>query len=179
MKKRLLWITETGLMLALLVTLQWATKPLGQIATGTCVNAVLAVTALMAGLPSGLTVALLSPVFAFLFGIAPNAVTVPVIMLGNAVYVAVLCLGYGKKLWLRLITLLAAALGKFAVLYLLVVRVVCGLASQALLEAGVLKAPMLNVLPASFSGVQLVTALLGGGVALLLVPVLKKALRRN
>ena len=54
MKKKTLWVTETAVMLALLVTLQWATKPLGQLVTGSCVNAVLAVTVLLSGVGSGI-----------------------------------------------------------------------------------------------------------------------------
>ena len=46
--KKILWITETAIMLALLITLQWATASTqafaGQYITGSCVNAVLAVT---------------------------------------------------------------------------------------------------------------------------------------
>ena len=87
MKKKTLWITQTALMLALLLALQWATKPLGQLVTGSCVNGILAVTVLFAGMVSGITVAVLSPLFAFFLGIAPNLVTVPVIMVGNTVYV--------------------------------------------------------------------------------------------
>ena len=34
MKKKILWITETAVLLALLITLQWLTKPLGQLVTG-------------------------------------------------------------------------------------------------------------------------------------------------
>lgn len=49
----------------------------------------------------------------------------------------------------------------------------------ALLGAGILKAPMLNALPATFSWPQLVTALIGGGIALLIVPVLRKALHKG
>ena len=64
MKKKILWITETAVLLALLITLQWLTKPLGQLVTGSCVNAVLAVAALLCGWSSGLTVALVSPVCA-------------------------------------------------------------------------------------------------------------------
>ena len=44
MNKKIRWITETAIMLALLVTLQALTKPLGQLVTGSCVNAILAVT---------------------------------------------------------------------------------------------------------------------------------------
>ena len=179
MNKKTLWITETAVMLALLIALQALTKPLGQIVTGSCVNAVLAVTALFCGMGSGITVALLSPVFAYLFGIAPQLVTVPAIMAGNAAFVAVLCLaGGGKAVWKSVSACLAAALCKFAVLYVLVVYVICGVAADLLLAQGLLKAPMLNALPATFAAPQLVTALIGGTVALLIVPVLKKALRR-
>ena len=34
MRKKVLWITETAVMLALLVTLQALTKPMGQLVTG-------------------------------------------------------------------------------------------------------------------------------------------------
>ena len=64
MNKKILWITETAIMLALLVTLQALTKPLGQLVTGSCVNAILAVTVLVAGISSGVTVAVISPVLA-------------------------------------------------------------------------------------------------------------------
>ena len=101
MKRKALWLTQTAVMLALLITLQWLTKPLGQIVTGSCVNAVLAVTALFAGMSSGVTVALLSPVFAYLLGIAPQILTVPAIMIGNTAFVVTLCVvgAGGKALW--------------------------------------------------------------------------------
>ena len=71
----------------------------------------------------------------------------------------------------------------FAVLYLLVVQVICGLASGALLgqklgENVLLAPPMLQKLPAMFTWPQLFTALIGGAVALLIVPVLRKALHK-
>ena len=180
-RKKIRWITETAMLLALLVVLQWLTKPLGQLVTGSCVNGVLAVSVLLCGISSGLTVALVSPVFAYLFGIAPQILTVPVIMLGNAAFVAVLHLaGAGKKsLWQSVTALLGAALCKFALLYILVKYGICGILADGLMEAGLLKAPMLTALPASFSAIQLVTALMGGAAALLAVPVLKKALKRN
>lgn len=178
---KLLWITETAVMLALLITLQAFTKPLGQIVTGSCVNAVLAVTVLVSGMGSGVTVALLSPVFAYLLGIAPQIVTVPAIMAGNLVYVLLLrtIAGSSSKAILRqILALVAAAAAKFAVLYVLVVKVICGILSAQLLEGGVLKEPMLKALPATFAWPQLLTALIGGAIALLIVPVLRKALKR-
>lgn len=178
MKKKTLWITETAVTLALLVTLQWATKPLGQLVTGSCVNAVLAVSALLCGLSGGLTVALLSPLFAYFLGVAPNLIAVPVIMAGNSLLVLLLAMLNGKPIWKNIIAWLTAAAGKFAVMYALIVWVVCGVASDFLLAQGVLKAPMLKALPLTFGVTQLITALIGGGVAILIVPVLKKALRK-
>ena len=126
MKKRILWITETAVMLALLIVLQWATKPLGQIVTGSCVNAVLAVAVLLGGLWCGLTVALISPFCAFLLGVGPQVIAiVPAIALGNAVFVLVLHFVYDKNIWRRVWAWLSAALGKFGMLYLVVVQLLC------------------------------------------------------
>ena len=186
MKKKIRWITETAIMLALLIVLQALTKPLGQMVTGSCVNAILAVTVLLAGMRSGIAVALISPVFAFLFGIAPNFITIAPIMAGNVCFVAVLGLiagKSGKPVWRQPVAWLSAAGIKFIVLYLLVVKVICGVASGALLgkkagEIVLLAPPMLTKLPAMFTWPQLFTALIGGGVALLSAPVLRKALRK-
>jgi len=180
MNKKIRWITETAIMLALLVTLQALTKGFGQFVTGSCVNAVLAVSVLVGGWGTGLTVALVSPVLAFLLGIAPQILTVPAIMAGNAVYVVVLRLIVGRETAVvrRVAAWLAAAVAKFATLYVIVVKLICGVLSPSLLASGVMKEPMLKALPATFSYPQLVTALIGGAVALLIVPVLRKALHK-
>ena len=180
MNKKIRWITETAIMLALLVTLQAFTKPMGQLVTGSCVNAVLAVSALVGGMSCGVTVALISPVMAFLLGIAPQVLTVPAIMAGNTVYVVLLRLiaGTDSKNLVKQITAWAvAAVAKFATLYFIVVKIICGVAASSLLASGTLKEPMLKALPATFSWPQLITALIGGAVALAIAPVLRKALR--
>ena len=159
MNKKIRWITETAVMLALLVSLQAITKPLGQLVTGSGVNAVLA----------------------YLLGIAPQILTVPAIMVGNTVYVVLLCLIAGKhsrNIVRHVITWVVAAFAKFAALYAIVVWLICGVFAEALLKAGTLKTPMLKMLPATFSWPQLFTALIGGAVALLIIPVLRKALKR-
>ena len=53
MNKKVRWIAETAIMLAVLVTLQAVTKGLGQFVTGSCVNAVLAIAVLVGGLACG------------------------------------------------------------------------------------------------------------------------------
>ena len=187
MNRKLRTITETAVMLALLVALQAVTKPLGQLVTGSCVNAVLAITALLVGVSGGIAVALISPVCAFLLGIAPNFVTVLPIMVGNTVYVLLLHLLFrlpkGCGWVMKPLSVGVAAVAKFAVLYLLVVKLICGVASGALLgqklgDIVVLAPPMLTMLPTMFTWPQLFTALIGGAVAMLMVPVLKKALHK-
>ena len=181
MNKKIRWITETAIMLALLVALQALTKPAGQFVTGSCVNVVLAISTLVAGIWSGLTIALISPILAFVLGIAPQILTVPAIMVGNSVFVVLLHLivgGQYKSVVRRIIAWLVAAAAKFAALYFIVVKIICGVMAASLLAAGTLKEPMLKALPATFSWPQLVTALIGGGIALLIVPVIRKALKR-
>ena len=186
MRKNIRWITETAVMLAMLIALQALTKPLGQLVTGSCVNAVLAIAVLFVGLSSGITVALISPVCAFLLGIAPNFVTVLPIMIGNVCFIVLLRLILQrdfKSRWRQAVALLCAAIVKFGVLYLLVVKVICGVAADALLgkkigDVVVLAPPMLKMLPTMFAWPQLFTALIGGAVALLVVPVLRKALKK-
>ena len=188
MKTKLQNLTKTALLLAMLICLQWVgsfvpeqlTK---QLVTGTLVNCVLAVTALLVGYGGAVTVALISPVCAFLLGIAPNFVTVLPIMLGNTCYVVLLRLICGGAFWRQPVALAAAAVTKFLVLYFLVVQVICGVASGSLLgkklgDVVVLAPPMLKMLPTMFTWPQLITALTGGILALLLLPILRKATKQ-
>lgn len=188
MNKKIRILTETAAMLALLICLQWAGSLIPhlltkQLVTGTFVNCVLAVTVLTVGMGSGIAVALISPICAFLLGIAPNFITVAPIMAGNVCYVLLLRLLIGKPVWRQVAALGTAAVVKFGVLYLLVIQVICGVAYPHLLgkKLGtiVLMGPkmpaMLNMM---FTWPQLVTALTGGVLALLMVPILKKALHK-
>lgn len=178
MKNRIRWITETAVMLALLIVLQSVTKSFGQLVTGSCVNAVLAMTVLIAGLPSGITVAVISPVLAYLLNIALQILTVPAIMVGNTLFVVLIKLLYGESVVKKITAWLIAAVAKFAVLWVLVAQVICGLLADSLIAGGLMKEPMLQMLPATFSWPQLFTALIGGAVAILIAPVIRKALHR-
>lgn len=175
MNPKVLRITETAVMTALLVVLQTATRPAGQFVTGSCVNAVLALTALLAGLWSGAAVALLSPFFAFLLGIGPQLLPiVPAIAAGNLVFVVLLWAltrrRRGAPPLRQVAAWLIAAFGKFAALYILVIQILCRVLT--------LQQPQIDTFSAMFSWPQLVTALIGGAIALLLAPVLRGALRR-
>ena len=66
-----------------------------------------------------------------------------------------------------------------AVLYLIVIKLVCGVFAEGLLVKGMLKEPMLKALPATFSYPQLITAMVGGAVALFIAPILIRALHAD
>lgn len=175
MNPKVLRITETAVMTALLVALQAVTAGLNnQFLTGSCVNAVLALTTLLVGLWSGAAVALLSPFFAFFLGIGPQLPPIiPAIAVGNVVFVVLLwALGRrrGAPPERQIAAWLVSAVGKFAALYLIVVQLLCRVLP--------LKQPQINTFSAMFSWPQLVTALIGGAVALLLTPLLQRALKR-
>lgn len=172
--KKTLQITQAAVLIALLVLLQSVTKAGGQFVTGSCVNAVLAIGVLFAGIWSGVSVAVISPFLAFALGICPKVIAiVPAIAVGNVVYVLMLHVLLSKKqhpLWRQGIDVLSAAICKFATLYLIVAQLLCRVLP--------LPEKQVTTLTAMFSWPQLITALIGGGVALLIVPVLRKAFRR-
>ena len=175
MRNKILWITRTAVMVALLITLQWATSSLGQFVTGSCVNAVLVVATLTAGIWSGVAVALLSPFCAFLLGIGPKLIQiVPAIALGNVVLVLLVALLLGGKAlpwWRKVLGVVASAIAKFLVLYLAVVQVIIPLMGEAL------KQKQVETFTAMFSWPQLVTALIGTTVAVLITPAIRKAMK--
>lgn len=177
---RVSWLTRTAVLTALLIALQWATVGTqafaGQYITGSLVNCILAVAVLFSGLTSGIVVALISPFCAFLLGIGPALIqVVPCIALGNSVYVLMLWLLSGRKvlpLWKNAVGVIAAAAVKFLTLYLAVVKILIPVMGDAL------KAPQVQKLTVMFSLPQLITALIGGALALLVLPVLRKAVKK-
>ena len=171
MSKKTLFITRTAAMLALLIVLQAATKNLGQFVTGSCVNAVLAAATLLGGFASGLIVAVVSPFLAFLLGIGPKLIeVVPAIAIGNLALVLILWAIKGDGALNRVIKWIAASVGKFLVLYLLVIQLLCRVMT--------LTEKMAATFSTMFSWPQLVTALIGSGIMLLILPILQKAIRK-
>ena len=162
-------LTRTAALLALLVILQAVTKPAGQLVTGSCVNAVLAVGALLLSVPGALVLALVSPFLAFALGIGPQLLpVVPAIAVGNGVYVLLLGWlgGKARSGAARWGSLALAAVAKFLALYLLVVQLLCRVLS--------LPEKQTAVFSAMFSWPQLVTALVGGVLALVLAAALRR-----
>ena len=173
-------IARTGLMIALLVTLQWITAPtaafVGQYITGSCVNCVLVVATLLCGLYSGVFVAVISPFCAFLLNIGPKLLQiVPAIALGNIVLVLCVHFLLGRAsltIFQKVAGLVSASFSKFAMMYIAVVRVLIPVMGPAISEK------QATTFVTMFSWPQMVTAFVGGTIALLMVPVLKKVIKQ-
>ena len=176
MNKKTLWITRTAIFLALLVAGQYLTKPAGQLITGSAVNFVLITAALTAGVYSAGTVAVLSPIFAAMAGIAPNWALVPYIALGNLVLVVLVYLiasqkykGAALRMTMSAVGVVVGAAAKCGILMFGVATFV----APTMPEAGA--ANMLKIF--AFTS-QMPTALIGGAIAVIIAPVIKKAVLR-
>jgi hypothetical protein len=180
LNKNLLLITRTAVLLALLIVWQYATSFMqNQIITGSGVNLILALAAVLSGLHSGLAIACLSPVIAFLLGIGPKYLPlIPFIAAGNAVFAAIWYFVGTKtklpKLAGHIVSTVAAAAAKFAVLYMGIVKI-----ALPVLLVSVLKPPQMDAMSAMFALPQLITALIGGAVATAALPSIRAARPRR
>lgn len=173
MHKKILWITRTGLFVALLIALQAVLAGFGnQLVTGSAVNFVLVVSVMTCGLATGATVAALSPAVAALFGVGITStfpILIPVIALGNFIFILLWHLIGNRKIIHNIISyvlaLAAAATAKFLILYVGVVHVATLLV--------IIPPPILTAM----SLIQLFVALIGGAIAIAVFPILKKAIR--
>lgn len=175
--KKVLWITRTAVFTALLIVMQAVTAPLGNtLITGSIVNLILIVSVMTCGLASGLSVAIISPVLAKIFGIGPLWTIVPFIVAGNAVLVTIWSVIGNRSIVNKnishIIALIAAAICKFLTLYFGIVK----LAIPLFLN---LPEKQAAVLSNTFSVSQLITASVGGAVAAAILPVIKKAIKQR
>ena len=176
-----LWITRTAVFVALLVTAQIVTAPFGnQFVTGSAVNLILILSLLTCGPATGIVVGLVSPLFVSLIGFGPAfPPIVPFIVLGNVVFVIAWYLL--RKLYsdeksglrhniINYLIVVVAALIKFLTLYTTIVM----FAMPFLLN---LNGAQSAVLSLAFSYPQIITAIIGGVIALVIAPRLKTALK--
>ena len=173
-KKNVRWITRTAIFIALLIVMQAATAPLGNtLITGTIVNLLLIVSVMTCGFTSGLTVAVISPIMAKLIGIGPLWILIPFIAAGNTVLILFWHLlgkrNMGRRYIAYIVALIAAAAAKFLVLYVGIVKTAIPLFSG-------LPKQQASIISQMFSIPQLITALAGGIIAIMILPSLKKAI---
>lgn len=160
-----LFVARSAVLLALAMVVQMLGLP--QLVTGSVVNTVLYMTALAAPPLYGVAVGCLTPVIALLRGIlaAPAAPLVPFIAVGNGVLVLIFWLFYRRMHWQG--------------------RHVAGVVVASVVKAGWLAVAagyLVHVpakLVATMQWPQLVTALIGGAVTLVLLPVLRPWLNKQ
>jgi len=161
----------TALLLALVVVVQQLRWLHPQLITGPLVNAVLMVAAVWVGLYSGLAIAVLSPVFAFIFPPSPPLIQImPVIMVGNAALV--FCTYFLRNKNLAFGLLLGSAM-KAILLWVGVVYFVIPVFGRGLPE------PVQAALSGMFSYNQFITAIIGSIIVLSLKTRLDKAIKSN
>lgn len=162
------FITRTAILLALAVVFQMLGRyiPLGpnsNFIVGPLVNACLLIAASAVGLWGAAIIAFITPFAAILTGATIPLPFVPFIAIGN--FLLVLCYYLLRKK--RITGLMAGALLKFSFLYA-AVTIFLGLAQ--------VKPQLAAVMYFTFGWPQLVTALLGGVIALIVTDYLKKSI---
>ena len=180
-RKRILWISQTAIFIALLVSVQAITRPLGQFVTGSCVNFLLVTSCILLGLPSAAVVAIISPLGAFLIlGIPAFPVIIPFMMAGNLVLVIVIHFVSGKSFenlnrasYIKIgIAVAAGAVSKFLILWVGIVLIALPLIPD-------IRQPQTDAMAVVFSWPQLVTATIGSTLAVIFIPILNKALKAS
>lgn len=171
-RRKILWIVRTAAFIALLTVFQASTSSLGNtILTGSGVNMLLILSVIICGIMSGISVAVISPIIAKFIGIGPFWSLIPFIIAGNIILVLIWHLIYNKNRShnniAKIVALILAAVAKFLVLYTGIVIIAVPLLGLKGLQAAVIS----NM----FSLPQLITALLGGASALIIITPLKRA----
>lgn len=156
MDKKTNTITRAAILLGIALVFQFV--KMGQYITGSGINAVLIVTASVCGAPWAAAIGAITPFMAVILGVQPPALipVVPFIVAGNILYAVVYSL---IKKYNKIVGIIAAALLKFALLY-------------SAVNFFVNVKPPIKV---ALSFPQLVTALSGGFIALILLKILKSA----
>ncbi|MCK9199493.1 MAG: hypothetical protein M0P49_07820 [Bacilli bacterium] len=181
MNKRILFITKTALFLAILLVVQFFSKPLGQYVTGSLVNLVLIISCCALGIYGGMILAIVSPFLAFFLGIGPVfLIIIPFIALGNLV-ISLIGGTYLKRIYDQkkgalkvgfnhLMFFVVSPLFKALVIYVGVVMIAIPLIPS-------LNETQVKVLSAAFSYSQLITALIGTILSFIIYPFLRKVIK--
>ena len=168
MKLKTRQITVTAILLAICIVSQFF-KNLNVYITGPIINAALILTTVYAGLACGIILSVITPITSFFITGSPIMAAIPAmfpcIMIGNIILVVAVALlrsKFGKKAGLPVSIVIGAVL-KALFMGILI--------SPNMLPAKM--QPMLHVLQLQFSVTQLITALIGGVYAIIILAVLR------
>jgi hypothetical protein len=172
MDKNLNKLVRTSLFLALAIVIQIMGKnfpQINQFLVGPIINAILILTAFMCGTTWGVSLGVLTPVLAWLTGqlASPLAPFIPFIIIGNAIFVIFYGALKNYKSYGKYIGIIAGAFFKYVFL---------SLSASKLVHVFNLAIPkkIADKLVVMMSAPQLITALIGGFLAILLIEILNK-----
>ena len=167
MKLKTRQITVTAILLAICIVSQFF-KNLNVYITGPIINAALILTTVYAGLACGIILSVITPITSFFITGAIPAMF-PCIMIGNIILVLAVALlrsKFGKKAGLPVSIVIGAVL-KALFMGILISLIILPNMLPAKMQ------PMLHVLQLQFSVTQLITALIGGVYAIIILAVLR------
>ena len=168
-------LTRTAVLVALALVFQnlrivIGTLPYSQFVIGSLVNAVLIIAVGSVNVYSGLVVSIITPMVAYLQGQLPFPLLIPIVAIGNALIVVVY---YFLQRYNKYVGIIFGSIAKSLFLYLGVQQML------KMIQGTIPDAQFTKVsvaLSASFSWPQLVTALIGGFIALIVLKMLDSAL---
>ena len=161
-------LIKSALFLAIAIVFQTLGKSfpqLSQLVTGSVINAILLITICVCDKWWAMGVGALTPGLAALTGQLPPPLVpfVPFIMVGNALFILIFALLMNYKTYGKYISILPAAFAKFVFLYLSVTYIV---------QLFSIKLP--KKVAAAMGIPQLITAIIGGALACLIIEALRK-----
>ena len=172
MKLKTKQITITAILLAICIVSQFF-KNLNVYITGPIINAALILTTVYAELACGIILSVITPITSFFITGSPIMAAIPAmfpcIMIGNIILVLVVALlrdKFGKKTGLP-VSLVIGAACKALFMGILISLIILPNMLPVKMQ------PMLHVLQIQFSVTQLITALIGGVYALIILAVLR------
>lgn len=164
-------LSKSALLLAIAIVFQLIGRTIpeiNQFLVGPIINAVLLLSVYICGVKWGVLTAALTPILAWLVGqlAAPMAPFIPFIIIGNIIYVMLFGAIRGKRYGIYM-GIILGSFAKFLFLSLSASHLV------KLLKIGI-PIKVLDKLVLSMGGPQLITALTGGIIAMVLIQILSK-----
>lgn len=165
-------LVRASILLALCIAIQFIGRTfpvINQFLVGPIINAILLITAWYCGIWYGVAVGTLTPLMAFLVGQLPSPMMpfIPFIMIGNIIFVVIFGILMKKSVVGKGIGVGIGSVCKFAFLYMSALKLV------PLFKIG-FKAKVYKNLVFMMGFPQLITAIIGGIIAIIIISLMKK-----
>lgn len=173
------FLTRTAMLLALAIIFQnlrylIPAGPQSTLIIGSLVNLCIVVATGAVGIASGVIISLITPLVALLQAHLPHPFFAPVTAIGNMAIAFVMYLSIKTNIFAKVSDFTGVIIGafvKWGVMYFLGISLVL----NTIIPKGTLKPPQVAALSANFNLPQLITALIGGVLGVVIVRILIKS----